>query len=78
MNIHAYKFDTVVSENGTIQIPELKNMVNQEIEIFVIVKNPPQKQKHMTASEFINKWAGFISTDDVDDLKFQYLNEKYK
>jgi hypothetical protein len=78
MNIHAYKFDTTILENGIIQIPEFKNYVNQEIEIFVIMKTETSMKKNLSANDFINKWAGFLSSSNVDDLKFQYLNEKYK
>ncbi len=78
MNLLAYKFETTVLENGIIQIPDFKHFVDQEIEIFIVIKSPPKKQKKLTADDFINKWSGFLTTTNTDDLKYQYLNEKYK
>jgi len=78
MNLQAYKFETTVLENGIIQIPDFKDFVNQEIEILVFMKPHPVKRKKLTVDEFINKWAGFITSTNTDDLKFQYLIEKYK
>jgi len=78
MNLQAYKFETKVLENGFIQIPDFKNFVNQEIEILVFIKPMQTKRKKLTADEFINKWAGFIASTNADDLKYEYLNEKYK
>ncbi len=78
MNLHVYKFETKILENGIIQIPDFKNFVNTEIEILVFLKPSPIKQKKISADEFINKWAGFITAANTDDLKYQYLNKKYK
>ncbi len=78
MNLQAYKFQTIVLENGLIQIPDFKNYINQEIEVFVILKPSQKKQKKLTTDEFINKWAGFLTSTNVDDLKYQYLTKKYK
>jgi hypothetical protein len=78
MNLHVYKFETKILENGIIQIPDFKNFVNKEIEILVFFKPSPIQRKKLSVDEFINKWAGFIKATNTDDLKYQYLNEKYK
>ncbi len=84
MNLHAYKFETVVPENGMIEIPYFKSHVNEEIEVFIVIKKPPknkqtkQAKPRLTAEEFIEKWAGAFSVFDVNDAKYEYLMEKYK
>jgi len=80
MELQAYKFETTVLENGLIQIPDFMNYINQEVEIFVVLK-PIQKEenkKKITTSEFIKKWAGFLTITNTEDSKYQYLIEKYK
>lgn len=42
--MEAMKFDTLVRENGVLKIPELKNYVNQNVEVFVVL-NPAKNQK---------------------------------
>jgi len=82
MNIQAYKFETAVLENGVIKIPEFKNHVNEEIEVFIVIKGIQNKnkptEKKITADEFLYKWAGAFTVSDVDDSKYRYLMEKYK
>ena len=77
--MQAYKFVTKVLENGIIKIPEIVNYVNQEIEIFIVLKSKFHKrEKKISADEFLNKWTGFLSDINTDDIKYQYLTEKYK
>lgn len=75
--MRAYRFFTKVSETGIIQIPYSPNLFNEEVEIIILPKSLKSGKK-MQASEFINKWAGFLSNDDTDKSKFDYLSEKYK
>lgn len=30
------------------------------------------------ATDFVNKWAGFLKNPDTDSTKYDYLTEKYK
>lgn len=73
----AYRFITKVSDTGTIQIPYNPNLFNKEVEIIILPKSKPEKEK-MKAKEFIDKWAGFLVDKDTDKSKFDYLSDKYK
>jgi len=78
MNINAYRYETKVMDNGMIQIPDFKNLVNKDIEVFIILKQPYPDKAELRVDKFIEKWAGFIATPDIDNLKYDYLMEKYK
>ncbi|MDF1551261.1 MAG: hypothetical protein P1P88_25800 [Bacteroidales bacterium] len=77
--MEAYKFETIVLENGTIKLPHFEKYKNQQIEVFVVFKNPTKvESKKLTASEFLDKWTGFISELNIEDEKYNYLINKYK
>jgi len=73
----AYKFITKISENGTIQIPFNPELYSKEVEI-IIVPKVTKKKKRLKATDFVNKWAGFLKNTDTDNSKYNYLTEKYK
>lgn len=73
----AVRFVTKVSETGTIQIPNSPTLFDQEVEVIVFPKATKGK-KSMKATEFVNKWAGFLNDGDTEKQKFDYLSEKYK
>ena len=75
----AYKFETTVQENGIIQIPEMARLAYQRVEIFVVVSPSAEQQTRQvqTVDAFLDKWRGFLRGLDLDELKLQYLQEKY-
>ena len=75
--MQAYRFETRITKNGLIQIPLSNQLFDKEVEIIIL---PKQKQKtvKISSSNFVTKWTGFLKDSDTDDLKFQYLSEKYK
>ncbi len=73
----AYRFITKVSEKGIIQIPYNPTLFDKEVEIIILPKSKPKKEK-MKAIEFVDKWAGFLSNNDTENSKFNYLSDKYK
>ena len=73
----AYKFKTKVSDKGTIRVPDDSDLHNQEVEVIVIT-SIKETGSNMKASEFVNKWAGFLSDEDTDQAKQDYLTEKYR
>lgn len=36
------------------------------------------KDRKRDGREFVNKWAGFLNSEDTDTSKFDYLSEKYR
>jgi hypothetical protein len=76
--MRAYKFETKILENGTIHIPLNPSLYDKEVEIFIVPKTKPVKKKIHKASDFVNKWAGFLTNSDTDSSKYNYLTEKYK
>ncbi len=75
----AYKFETTVQENGIIQIPEMARLAYQRVEIFVVVSPSAEQETRQvqTVDAFLDKWRGFLRGLDLDELKLQYLQEKY-
>jgi len=73
----AYKFKTKVSGNGTIQVPDNSDLRDQEVEV-IIISTKKEAGSKMKASEFMNKWAGFLSDEETDQSKQDYLTEKYR
>jgi len=78
MNLQAYKFETIILENGVIKIPEISEFKNNEVEIIIFIK-PKLKNTDNKPSiqNFIDTWSGFISMPP-EDAKYNYLKEKYK
>ena len=75
----AYKFATTVLENGIIKIPELKGYADQKVEVFVVLKPKRNiKLSNKTMDDFFVNWAGIFSIAQTDDVKYNYLVEKYK
>ena len=51
-----------ISETGKIQVPFDNSLYDKEVE--VIIKPKQRKQRNeLSASEFVNKWAGFLKTE---------------
>jgi hypothetical protein len=77
--MEAYKFETTILQDGTFRIPECARFANRAVEVFVMLKTPeePQYGPSQTIEEFLNKWTGFLEDVDPDELKHQYLQEKY-
>ncbi len=77
--MEAYKFATTVLENGVIKIPELKAYADQKVEVFVVIKPKKNiKPANIAMDDFFIKWAGAFSVAQTDDVKYNYLMEKYK
>lgn len=73
----AYRFITRVTNTGTIQIPYNPTLYDKEVEIIILPKQRTERGK-MKATEFVDKWAGFLVDNETDKSKFDYLSEKYK
>lgn len=43
-----------------------------------IMSEATKKNRKLMATNFVNKWAGFLENVDTDASKDKYLTEKYK
>jgi len=77
MIMQAYKFETKISKTGQIKLPLNSQLFDKEVEIIIVPKQEIKTTK-LKASDFIDKWSGFLSNTDTDDLKYRYLTDKYK
>ncbi len=81
--MEAYKFDTIVQENGVIQIPDIDRFAYHKVEVFIVVKPDFQSDRkiepvaHRSVDSFLAKWQGFLKGINPDEMKSQYLQEKY-
>ena len=83
-DMNAYKFNTRVSGNGTIVLPYGANLYNADVEVFIIPTREIKNQKNsFSANNFINKWKGCIkglehvTDEEFDNIKYEYLKQKY-
>jgi len=77
MIMQAYKFETKISKTGQIKLPLNSQLFDKEVEIIIVPKQEIKTTK-LKASDIIDKWCGFLSNTDTDDLKYRYLTDKYK
>jgi len=75
--MQTYKFQTKVSGDGSIQIPNYQEFRNLDVDV-VITKRIPTEQSKISADEFIRNVAGVLSDKEIDTAKLDYLLEKYK
>lgn len=75
--MQAYRFETRISKEGIIQLPYNQQLIDREVEIIILPKQEFNPNKN-TATDFVNRWAGFLSNENVEESKLKYLIEKYK
>ncbi len=73
--MRAYKYETKISENGTMHISLNPALYDKEVEVFIVPKQKIAIEKTHKASNFVNKWAGFLRDTNTDDSKYNYLTE---
>ncbi|XOF35076.1 MAG: hypothetical protein ACL93V_07260 [Candidatus Electrothrix sp. YB6] len=76
--MEAYKFKTTVLRNGVIKLPEISQYAERQVEVFVVIKQAENTSQERSMEQFLEKWTGFLRGTVSDDLKLQYLKEKYK
>lgn len=77
--LQAFKYNTTILKNGVIKIPQFENYVDQEIELFVVLKpRKHNKTKKSSVDALLEKWAGEFSEVETDDIKYNYLMEKHR
>jgi len=82
--MNAYKFNTRLSDAGTITLPYNSHLYNTDVEVFVVPANRNEsiEESRFSASDFIRKWQGCIkgmenvSDEELDRIKHEYLKQK--
>ena len=75
--MNTFKFVARVSEQGTIQIPEGPTLTGEEVEVVIRPKTQTSNSA-VTATEFIEKRSGFLTEENTDQSKYDYLVNKYQ
>ena len=72
-----YKYETMVQANGLIRIPKMTSLAQQRVEIVIRPLQSQETKSPQDAKAFVEKWRGILKDADPDELKYQYLQEKY-
>jgi len=75
--METYKFTTRISKKGSIKIPHMPDLHDRDVDVIIVLKNSGKNNVNM-GKKFIEKWAGFLGTDDSERDKYDYLSKKYK
>lgn len=73
----SYKFITKISKKGIIQLPDNPALFNKEVEITIVPTKHKRREKPR-ATEFVEKWGGFLKDVEIENSKYDYLMEKHK
>ncbi len=78
--MEAYKFETKILEDGTIRVPNFHKLKSKDVEVVLLVKQSQvlQKSKEQEVQEFLDKWFGFFSEIDTDDVRYNAIIGKEK
>ena len=77
--MEAYKFETTIFENGMIQVPNLKKIKSKNVEVLLLFKTETEQEtKEKEAEEFTNKWFGYFSEIETDDIRYNAIIGKDK
>lgn len=71
------RFSAKVSKERVIKLPNHID-IDEEIVDVVILRKELSSRANYTASQFVDDWAGIISSNNVSEAKLDYLSEKYK
>jgi hypothetical protein len=69
LDMRAFKFNTTISKDGTIQIPFNPSLFSTEVEI-IIVSKEERKRIQKAGRKFVEQWSGFLNASDTDSSKF--------
>ncbi|OQX99023.1 MAG: hypothetical protein B6I24_03670 [Bacteroidetes bacterium 4572_128] len=77
--MEAYKFETMVLENGVLEIPEISRYKNRMIEIIIMLNPVTEKvEKKKSIDDFFEKWSGRFAEVEIDDIRYNALMEKHR
>ncbi len=75
MTMSIISFEALVSEEGTIKLPENLHLENQKIEVVIL----PKANAKGSALDFVKKWAGVIkgSEGNIEKTRLEFLEKKH-
>ena len=76
-----YKFDTVVSDDGMIKIPDGKRFAHRRVEVVVLPKpDAPSRETQalQPVVRFLANWRGALKDVNPDTMKTEYLQDKHR
>ncbi len=77
--METYTFETMVAKHGIIKIPQFNKFENKKVQIVITLKEPDKlAEKKKAIKDFFEKWGGFFSTIETDDVRYNYLMEKHQ
>ena len=72
-----YRFKTIIRKDGRISLPPLDNLTGRNVEVTIRPIDEKPEDKIASFRVFLEKWKGILQNEDIDELKWQYLQEKY-
>ena len=80
--MNAYKFDVRVGLDGKIVIPDMKDLVNLNVEVIIVPEYEKKGKNKLglksSGKTFTNRWAGSITNPYGENPRIDFLAEKYK
>ena len=82
--MHAYQIDTSISETGVIELPEMPQLHNKKVKLFIISteESSTTLEQRKQAFERLLKMResipkGHWTDEDRDNMRYEYLKEKH-
>jgi len=80
--MHAYQIDTLISESGEIKLPEIPYLYNKKVKLIIIssednsteFEQRKQAMERLLKRQIISHWTD----DELDNIKYEYLNERHQ
>jgi hypothetical protein len=83
--MQTYQIDTLISGNGIIELPQFPYLYNKKVKLIIISTedNKTQLEQRKQAFEQIKKRHNAIpatqwTDEELDNMKYEYLQEKHK
>lgn len=69
-------FEAKITSTGTIKIPKYKQLLNKVVNVTIVPKIQEQSRQK-SAEEFINKFSGFLKSDNLEQRKIDRIKNKH-
>ncbi|MDR0792437.1 MAG: hypothetical protein LBE82_03950 [Chitinophagaceae bacterium] len=83
--MQTYQIDTSISEKGIIKLPEMPYLYNKKVKLIIISSddNPTElKQRKQAMDRLLQRQnampASHWTDEELDNIRYEYLKEKYQ